>query len=173
MARKPRIHVPGGVYHVMLRGNGGRDIFFCNEDRYQRYLLVQEGVIRFGYRVHGFCWMTNHLHMAVEVGIKRQKVRVMKILTILDKNDKLIGLSIYAPWEQGEYHANLWWSIDTNLKVLSVETEGAWQSDDIKTGFQEQVGATYKAKVEGGCASAAGLVAFEVLVVSKVHLAVK
>ncbi len=68
MARKPRIHVPGGVYHVMLRGNGGQDIFFCNEDRYHLYLLVQEGVCRFGYRVHGFCWMTNHLHMAVEVG---------------------------------------------------------------------------------------------------------
>ena len=68
MARKPRIHVPGGVYHVILRGNGGQDIFFCNEDRYRLYLLVQEGVIRFGYRVHGFCLMTNHLHMTVQVG---------------------------------------------------------------------------------------------------------
>jgi len=28
MARKPRIHIPGGLYHVMLRGNGGQDIFF-------------------------------------------------------------------------------------------------------------------------------------------------
>jgi len=26
MARKPRIHIPGRVYHVMLRGNGGQDI---------------------------------------------------------------------------------------------------------------------------------------------------
>ncbi len=51
MARKPCIHVAGGVYHVMLRGNGGQDIFFCNEDRYHLYLLVQEGVSRFGYRV--------------------------------------------------------------------------------------------------------------------------
>ena len=25
MARKPRIHVPGGVYHVMLRGNGMKE----------------------------------------------------------------------------------------------------------------------------------------------------
>jgi putative transposase len=23
MARKPRIHLPGGLYHVILRGNGG------------------------------------------------------------------------------------------------------------------------------------------------------
>ena len=32
MARKPRIHVPGGVYHVMLRGNGGQAIFPNAED---------------------------------------------------------------------------------------------------------------------------------------------
>ncbi len=30
MARKPRLHVPGGVYHVMLRGNGGQEIFFSD-----------------------------------------------------------------------------------------------------------------------------------------------
>ncbi len=42
MARKLQIHVPGGVYHVMLRGNGGQDIFVCDEDRYHLYLLVQE-----------------------------------------------------------------------------------------------------------------------------------
>jgi hypothetical protein len=43
MARKPRLHVPGGLYHVMLRGNGGQDIFFDDEDRYHLYLLIQQG----------------------------------------------------------------------------------------------------------------------------------
>ena len=33
MPRKPRIHYPGAVYHVMLRGNGGQDIFFDPADR--------------------------------------------------------------------------------------------------------------------------------------------
>jgi len=33
MARKPRLHVPGGLYHVMLRGNARKDIFFRAEDR--------------------------------------------------------------------------------------------------------------------------------------------
>ena len=42
--RKSRIHVPGGLYHVMLRGNEGEDIFFSNEDRYHLYLLLQEGI---------------------------------------------------------------------------------------------------------------------------------
>jgi REP element-mobilizing transposase RayT len=68
MARKPRIHVPGGVYHVLLRGNAGQDIFFDDEDRYHFYLLLQEGTSRFGHRIHGFCLMNNHVHLAVQVG---------------------------------------------------------------------------------------------------------
>ncbi|BCR04535.1 hypothetical protein DESUT3_16040 [Desulfuromonas versatilis] len=68
MARKPRIHLPGGLYHVILRGNGGQPIFLHNDDRYRFYLLLQEGTNRFGYRVHAFCLMTNHVHLAVQVG---------------------------------------------------------------------------------------------------------
>jgi REP element-mobilizing transposase RayT len=65
MARKKRIHVPGGIYHVMMRGNGGQDIFFADRDRYRFYLLLQEGTIRFDYRVHAFCLMDNHVHLAL------------------------------------------------------------------------------------------------------------
>lgn len=76
MARKPRLHVPGGCYHVILRGNGGQDIFLQNEDRFRLYLLLQEGVERFGHRIHAFCLMTNHLHLAVQV----EKTPLSKIL---------------------------------------------------------------------------------------------
>lgn len=68
MARKPRLHLEGGVYHVVLRGNGGRDIFFSIEDRRFFYGLIAEGCRRFGCRVHGFCLMSNHVHLIVEVG---------------------------------------------------------------------------------------------------------
>ena len=68
MARKPRIHVPGGVYHVMLRGNGGQAIFSGDEDYAYLYGLFDEGTQRFGYRIHAFCCMPNHLHLAVQVG---------------------------------------------------------------------------------------------------------
>jgi hypothetical protein len=47
MARKPRLHVPGGLYHVRLRGKGGQDIFSDDEDRYHLYLLIQQGVERY------------------------------------------------------------------------------------------------------------------------------
>ena len=68
MARKPRLHVPGGLYHVIWRGNEQRDIFFDDEDRQRFYALLSEGVERFGYRVHGFCLMTNHVHLALQAG---------------------------------------------------------------------------------------------------------
>jgi len=68
MARRPRVHLPGGVYHVMLRGNGGQEIFFTEEDYAYLYGLLEEGTERFGYRIHAFCCMPNHLHLAVQVG---------------------------------------------------------------------------------------------------------
>jgi putative transposase len=68
MARKPRLHVPGGLYHVILRGNARQGVFFTAGDRKYFYELLAEGVVRFGYRVHAFCLMTNHLHLALQVG---------------------------------------------------------------------------------------------------------
>ncbi|HFQ81919.1 MAG TPA: transposase [Desulfobacterales bacterium] len=68
MARKPRINIPGGIYHVMLRGNGGHDIFWQPQDQCRFLLLVQEGIARFDYRVHAFCLMTNHVHLIIQIG---------------------------------------------------------------------------------------------------------
>ena len=68
MARKPRLHIPGGLYHVILRGNGGNDIFFSDIDRLYFESLVGEGIKRFGHRIHAYCWMKNHAHMAIQVG---------------------------------------------------------------------------------------------------------
>jgi REP element-mobilizing transposase RayT len=68
MARKPRLHLPGGFYHMMLRGNGGADIFFAKADRRRFLELLGEGVERFGHRLHGYCLMTNHVHLVVQAG---------------------------------------------------------------------------------------------------------
>lgn len=48
MARKPRLHVPHALYHVILRGNARQDIFFTPADRFAFYDLLAEGVRRFG-----------------------------------------------------------------------------------------------------------------------------
>jgi putative transposase len=67
MARKPRIHYPCAFYHVILRGNARQDIFFDEKDRYRFYLLMQEGAVRYGHRIHAFCLMSNHIHLLVQV----------------------------------------------------------------------------------------------------------
>ena len=67
MARKTRIHYPGAVYHVMQRGNGGQTIFFSEEDRCRFLLLFQEATERFHCKVHAFCLLDNHLHLAIQV----------------------------------------------------------------------------------------------------------
>jgi len=68
MARKPRIHYPGAFYHVMLRGNCGVDIFYDDDDRYRLYLLLQQCIERYHCRIHAFCLMDNHIHLAIQVG---------------------------------------------------------------------------------------------------------
>lgn len=68
MARKPRIHFAGAFYHVILRGNAGQPIFFDERDRFRLYLIMQYVVEKFGCRIHGFCFMTNHIHLVVQAG---------------------------------------------------------------------------------------------------------
>lgn len=68
MARKPRLYVPGALYHVMLRGNDGQRIFVDDEDRGKFLALVGEGVGRFDHRVHAYCLMGNHVHLLIQMG---------------------------------------------------------------------------------------------------------
>ena len=70
MSRQPRLHLPGGFYHVILRGNGRQSIFFDNEDRDQWQTILQKALIRYRHRLHAFCWMTNHVHMALQAGVE-------------------------------------------------------------------------------------------------------
>lgn len=67
MPRKPRLHVDGAVYHVMLRGNAGQPIFADDADRQRWEALLAEGVARYGHRVLAYCWMGNHVHLCLRV----------------------------------------------------------------------------------------------------------
>ncbi len=67
MARKPRIHIEGAFYHVMLRGNAGQNIFNSSAHFLAFEELIEEGVERFGHHIHAYCWMKNHVHLAIEV----------------------------------------------------------------------------------------------------------
>ncbi|HTO86925.1 MAG TPA: transposase [Thermoanaerobaculia bacterium] len=66
MSRPLRIEYPGAFYHVTARGNERRAIFRDDADR-ERYLkCVARCRDRFAFRLHAYCLMTNHLHLAIE-----------------------------------------------------------------------------------------------------------
>ena len=67
MTRKTRIHYPGALYHVMLRGNARQTVFYQDaEYRYFEDILAQ-GLEQFEIVLHAYCWMKNHVHMALQV----------------------------------------------------------------------------------------------------------
>jgi putative transposase len=67
MPRPPRIIDPGGIYHLISRGNDGRVIFTTNADR-ERFLKGLDTVVeRYNWVVFGYCLMDNHVHLLVQV----------------------------------------------------------------------------------------------------------
>jgi putative transposase len=68
MARSPRIHVPGAIYHVTLRGNHRQDIFFTPADRERMKDLIADVMEKCAARIHAYCFMTNHIHAVIQVG---------------------------------------------------------------------------------------------------------
>jgi REP element-mobilizing transposase RayT len=70
MPRRRRIHIPGGFYHVTLRGNHQQPIFRCDADRSLLNKIVARALEKFDARLHAYCWMTNHLHFLMQVGIE-------------------------------------------------------------------------------------------------------
>jgi len=66
MARKRRQIQAGYCYHVMLRGNGGQDIFKDDADRTRFCLLLQYASEKHKLNIHGFCLMGNHVHIVIQ-----------------------------------------------------------------------------------------------------------
>ena len=68
MARRPRLFAPGLLYHVIVRGNQRRKTFYDERD-YRVYLgRLARYRQRYGYIIHAYCLMPNHVHLLVESG---------------------------------------------------------------------------------------------------------
>jgi REP element-mobilizing transposase RayT len=68
MGRQPRLHLPGAIYHVIVRGNSREAIFFSQGDRSRFLSLLELGLDRCSHTLHAYCLMTNHAHLVVQVG---------------------------------------------------------------------------------------------------------
>ncbi len=66
MARKLRLETAGGVYHVINRGNYRADIFRSEKAKQAFLTCLGEACEQTGWRVHAWCLMSNHYHLALE-----------------------------------------------------------------------------------------------------------
>jgi REP element-mobilizing transposase RayT len=66
MARPVRIQYADAVYHVMARGNQGREVFGDHQDR-QRFLdTLGEACAKTGWQLHAYVLMPNHYHLLLQ-----------------------------------------------------------------------------------------------------------
>jgi len=93
MARKPRIHFPGALYHVITRGNRRQGVFRDEKD-FKRFLsYLSDSKSRLPFRLYAYALMKNHLHLLIEV----QEIPLSKIMQSL-----LFGYARYFNRRYGE-----------------------------------------------------------------------
>jgi putative transposase len=68
MARPLRVVMPGGLYHVMARGNERRSVFRDDADRLRYLDRLAHYRAKFSFRLLAYCLMDNHVHLALETG---------------------------------------------------------------------------------------------------------
>src|ERR1051325_9503663 len=66
MARKPRLEVEGGLYHVITRGNDRQAIFDCPADHHKFLRLLAAQKEKLPFFLYAYCLMTNHIHLLIE-----------------------------------------------------------------------------------------------------------
>jgi len=66
MARPLRLEYKGALYHVTSRGDRREDIFEDDEDRLRWLDNLAKVCSRFNWRIHAYCLMDNHYHIAIE-----------------------------------------------------------------------------------------------------------
>jgi len=79
MARRPRIHFAGALYHVISRGNRRQGIFRDEKDLKRLLTYLSHCKIRFPFRLYAYALMKNHIHLFLEV----ERVPLSKIMQSL------------------------------------------------------------------------------------------
>lgn len=81
MPRKPRLHFPNALYHVLARGNNKQDTFLTSTD-YSSFLAYLSRIkARKPFFLHAFCLMPNHFHLLIEVQDTPLAVIMQRLLT--------------------------------------------------------------------------------------------
>lgn len=116
MARRLRLHAPGAFYHVTLRGNHQQPIFFRNDDRELMERVVADSLERLVAKVHAYCWMTNHVHLLVQVSDAPLGRLMLRIASTYARTVQL-RLQTTGHLFERRYHATL---VDADTYLLTV-----------------------------------------------------
>ena len=85
MGRKPRLHIEGGLYHIIARGNNRKEIFKDKDDYsafIERLLGLKE---KTSFKLFAYCLMPNHFHLLMEVKSINTSVIMQRLLTSYTK----------------------------------------------------------------------------------------
>jgi putative transposase len=66
MSRPLRMEFAGALYHITARGNERRDVFFCDDYRFEFLKILEQVCERFNWLCHAYCLMSNHYHLLIE-----------------------------------------------------------------------------------------------------------
>lgn len=70
MARLARLHIPGGLYHVILRGREGRELFPAPCDRRLFVSLLAKLPNRFDLKILAYVLLDDRVQLALLAGEK-------------------------------------------------------------------------------------------------------
>jgi putative transposase len=80
MPRQPRFCPASYPAHIIQRGNNRQAIFTCEADMAAYAHWLAEGAERFGVSVHGWVFMTNHVHLLATPSLDDSLSRMMQYL---------------------------------------------------------------------------------------------
>jgi REP element-mobilizing transposase RayT len=116
MPRPPRIHAPGAMYHVTLRGNHRQDIFFTRGDRHLLTSLIGQVIEGCGAQVHAYCYMPNHIHLLMRVD-QTPLSKIMLLIASPYARKVQARMETTGHFFERRYHAVL---VDTNAYLVTL-----------------------------------------------------
>ena len=81
MPRRARFCPGGYPAHLIQRGNNRQAIFTCDADLAAYANWLAEGAERFGVSIHGWVFMTNHVHLLIRTGMVPLATLMRRLLT--------------------------------------------------------------------------------------------
>ncbi|WP_073147845.1 transposase [Paramaledivibacter caminithermalis] len=66
MGREKRKRSITGIYHIMLRGIDGQNIFIDDEDREKFMKVLFKGKAKGQFLLYGYCLMNKHVHLLIK-----------------------------------------------------------------------------------------------------------